>query len=108
MLRRWFHRWILSRRWATFVVLGLSFFAFGVASINLVYLLKANGTLLIDNGWQAVMDGGLRQLVELVVTAYGAMACYIVFKTCEYHLAHWLGEDPADSAPASIPEENKP
>jgi hypothetical protein len=96
MLRAWFHRWILARRWATFVVLGLSFFVFGAGTLNIVYLLKANGTLLVDYGWQAVMDGGLRQLAELVFTGYLSMAAYVVFKTCEHRLSHWLGDESAD------------
>jgi len=100
-MRKWFHRWVLSRRWATFIVLGLSFFVFGAGSLNLFFLLKANGTLLIEYGWQAVMDGGLRQLVELIVTGYLSMAAYVVFKTCEYRLAHWLGDDTHDPIPVS-------
>jgi hypothetical protein len=103
-MRKLFHRWVFSRRWATFIVLGLSFFVFGAGSLNLFYLLKANTTLLVDYGWRAVMDGGARQLVELIVTGYVSMAAYVVFKTCEYRLAHWLGDDPDDSVPAS--EEN--
>jgi hypothetical protein len=31
-------------------------------------LLKANAGLLATHGWPTVMDGGLRQLVELLVT----------------------------------------
>ena len=30
-----FQRWILSRLWLTFVVLGVSFFIFGAATVNL-------------------------------------------------------------------------
>ena len=100
-MRRWFHRWVLSRRWATFIVLGLSFFVFGACSLNLFYMLKANATLLAQYGWQAVMDGGVRQLVELLLTGYLSMAAYVVFKTCEYRLAHWLGDEPHDSIPVS-------
>ena len=98
MLRRLFHRWILSRRWLTFIVLGLAFFVFGAGTLNIVYLLKANGTLLLDYGWQAVMDGGLRQLAELLLTGYASMAAYVVFKTCEHHLSHWLAEAPPEPA----------
>jgi hypothetical protein len=87
-----FQRWILSRLWLTFVVLGVSFFVFGAATVNLGRLLLANSRLLSDYGWQAVMDGALCQLVELVITGYLSMAAYIVFKTCEHRLSNWLGD----------------
>jgi len=93
-MKAWFHRVVLSRRWATFLVLGLSFLAFGAGSLNLFYVAKANLTLLLDNGWMAVMDGGGQQLLEVVLTAYLSMAAYVVFKACEYRLVHWLGDPP--------------
>jgi hypothetical protein len=93
MLRRWFQRVVLSRIWLCFLVMGASFFAFGVGSLNLFYLLRANGNLLLDHGWMAVMDGGLRQLAELLASGYLAMTAYVVFKTCEHRLAHWLAGD---------------
>ena len=95
-MKRWFHRVVLCRRWATFVVLGLSFFAFGVGSLNLFYVLRANINLLTSHGWQALMDGGAQQLLELLVTGYLSMAAYVVFKACEHHLVHWLGDPPTD------------
>jgi hypothetical protein len=94
MLRRWFHRVVLARLWATYVCLGVSFFAFGAGTLNIVYLLKANTDLLLSYGWQAVMDGGLQQLLELVVTGYLSLAAYVVFKACEYRLVNWLKEAP--------------
>ena len=95
MFRRWFHRAVLSRLWAAYLCLGLSFFVFGAGTLNIVYLLRANADLLWTYGWQAVMDGGLRQLVELLATGYAAMAAYVLFKACEYRLVHWLKEEPA-------------
>ena len=92
-LQRWFQVVVLSRVWLTFVVMGLAFFSFGVGSLNLFYLLQANGTLLLEYGWVAVMEGGLYQLTELLVTGYASMAAYIVFKACEYRLAHWLADE---------------
>ncbi|MBI5258031.1 MAG: hypothetical protein HY855_16130 [Burkholderiales bacterium] len=91
-MKRWFHRVVLRRLWLSFVVMVLSFFAFGIGSLNLFYLLRANANLLLDHGWQAVMDGGLAQLAELLFSGFAAMAAYIVFKTCEHRLVHWLGE----------------
>ena len=92
-LNRWFQVVVLRRVWLTFMVMGLAFFSFGVGSLNLFYMLQANGTLLLEYGWVAVMEGGLRQLAELLVTGYASMAAYIVFKACEYRLAHWLADE---------------
>jgi hypothetical protein len=99
VLKRWFHRAVLSRLWATYLCLGLAFFAFGAGTLNIVYLLRANSELLWEYGWQALMDGGLQQLLELLFTGYLAMAAYIVFKACEYRLVHWLKDEPAAPAP---------
>ncbi|HSW07232.1 hypothetical protein [Aquabacterium sp.] len=95
-MKRWFHRVVLSRLWLTFIVMTLSFFAFGIGTLNLFYLLRANSSLLLDHGWQALMDGGAAQLVELLTNGLLGMAAYLVFKACEYRLVHWLG-DPRDS-----------
>ncbi|MEO6321282.1 MAG: hypothetical protein ABIR56_11415 [Polaromonas sp.] len=93
-MKKLFHRWVLSRLWLTFVVLGLSFFAFGVGTLNLAHLLLANAAYISDYGWTAVMEGGLHQLAELVVKSYLSMLAYVVFKTCEHRLSLWLGEPP--------------
>ena len=89
-MKRWFHRLVLSRRWAAFIVLGLSFVAFGAGSLNLFFVFKANINLLLEHGWMAVVDGGGQQLLELLITGYASMAAYVVFKACEYRLVHWL------------------
>jgi len=81
---------ILSRRWSAFLVLGLAFFAFGAGTVNLFTLLHANASLIAEHGWQAVMDGGLRQLAELLLTGYVSMAAYVVAKLCEDHLVRQL------------------
>jgi len=85
---------VLGRVWLSFVVLGLSFFAFGAGTLNLFFLLRANSSLVLEHGWIALMDGGAQQLVELLVTGYLSMAAYVVFKACEYRLAHWLTDAP--------------
>jgi hypothetical protein len=94
--KRWFHRVVLSRLWLSYVVMCLAFFAFGIGTLNLFYLLRANSALLVDHGWQAVLDGGAMQLVELLFSGFAAMAAYVVFKACEHRLVHWLA-DPRDS-----------
>jgi hypothetical protein len=97
MLKRWFQRTVLARRWLTFLVMGFAFFVFGVGTYNIFMLLRANIELIADYGWMALMDGAARQLAELVITGYLSIAAYVVFKTCEYRLAHDLGD--ADPAP---------
>lgn len=86
-----FQRVVLARLWLTFVVLGASFLAGALGTVNLVSLLVANARLLHDNGWQAVMDGGLQQSIELVLQGTLSCASYVVFKTCEHRLSDWLG-----------------
>jgi hypothetical protein len=102
-LTGWFQRVVLGRVWLCFIVLGLSFFAFGVGSLNLFFLLRANTSLVLDNGWMALADGGAEQLVELLVSGYLSMAAYVVFKACEYRLAHWLSDPPhAPETPSNL------
>ena len=90
MLQRWLHRVLFTRRWLTFLVMCLSFFVFGAGSLNLFLLLKTNTTLVVDNGWQALMDGAAAQFGELMLTGVLSMAAYLLFKACEYALVHWL------------------
>jgi hypothetical protein len=52
-----------------------------------------HGALLTSYGWQAVMDGGLRQLLEIVITGYLSMAAYVIFKVCEHVLVDHIVED---------------
>ena len=87
-----FQRVVLSRLWLTFVVLGLSFLGGALGTLNLVSWLVANVRLLRDHGWMAVMDGGLQQLVELALQGALSGVAYVVFKTCEHRLSHWLGQ----------------
>ena len=89
-MRAWFRRQVLSRRWACFVVMVLSFLAFGAGSLNLFFVLRANLGLLAEHGWQAVMDGGLQQFAEILLSGGASMAAYIVFKACEHRLVQWL------------------
>lgn len=93
-MRSLFQRLVLARVWLTFVVLGLAFFGFGAGTVNLGLLLMANARFLSDNGWMAVMDGGLWQLLQLLATGFASMAAYVVFKTCEHRLSDWLGHAP--------------
>ena len=89
-LRRHFQRVVLTRPWLTFVVLGIAFFCFGIGTLNLLHVLRANADFLLENGWRGVMDGGALQLVGLIFNGYLAMAAYVVMKTCEHALTDWF------------------
>ena len=91
-MKNWFQRVILSRRWATFVVMGLSFLLFGVASLNLFYVARANFSLISEHGWQALVDGGAQRFLEVLMTGYLSMAAFVVAKACEVRLVHWLAD----------------
>ena len=90
--KAWFQRVVLRRYGLCFIVMGLSFFGFGIGTLNLIYVFQANAGLLLTHGWQALWDGGLVQLIEILVTGYASLLAYIVFKACEYRLAHGLTE----------------
>lgn len=76
----------------TFLLLCLSFLLFGLTSLNLLHLLQANFDLLIEHGWLALMDGALRQLVELIISGLISAIFYLLFKTCEKVLVERLTE----------------
>lgn len=40
-----------------------------------------------------MLEGGLRQLLELLLNGFLAMMAYVVFKACEHRLSHWLSDD---------------
>jgi hypothetical protein len=75
----------------TFLLMGLSFGLFGLATFNLLYLFKANLNLFIDYGAMVIGDGALRQLFELIVYGYLGLGAYLFFKVCEHALVdHFL------------------
>ena len=88
--RRGWMAWLHRHPLAAFLLLGLSFLLFGAGTVNLALLLQLNLKLWLDAGWQAAMDGALRQLGELLLSGYAAMAAYIVFKCCEKALVERL------------------
>ena len=92
-MNTFFQRHVLSRLWATFITLGLGFLVFGACTVNLGLRLMANLQLLQDYGWQAAMDGAAGQLVELALTGYAGLVAYVMFKSCEHRLTHWLGHE---------------
>jgi hypothetical protein len=91
-LKAWFHRCVLRRYGLCFIAMGISFFAFGIGTLNLIHTFQANAELLLTHGAQALWDGGLMQLVEILITGYASLLAYIVFKACEYRLVHGLAD----------------
>jgi hypothetical protein len=64
------------------------------SSFNLFHLAMANITFLQTYGVMAIKDGGLVQLLGLVLQGTVALLCYIGFKACETELvSRWRGSD---------------
>ena len=83
-------KWTVRHWVLTFLLMGVAFVAFGMLSLNLVQVFAANIRFLSEHGVEAIMEGGLLQLLELVASAYGAIAFYVTFKTCEHALVERL------------------
>ena len=106
-MKRWFHRAVLSRRWLTFLIMGLAFFAFGAGTVNIFMLFVANADYISRYGWEALLEGGAQQFVELVVSGYLSIAAYLTFKACEYRLVRDLCDDVAQD-PRRRPAKHAP
>lgn len=75
---------------AAFVVMGLAFIGFGLVSLNLLYLIRANVALVLEHGATALLDGALQQLLELFALGFSGLAMYLLFKVCEKILVEKL------------------
>lgn len=75
---------------AAFVVMGLAFIGFGLVSLNLLYLIRANAELVLQHGAMALLDGALQQLIELLGLGFLGLAMYLIFKVCEHILVEKL------------------
>ena len=82
--------WMVRHWLCTFSAMGIAFVMFGMLSLNIVQVISANIHFLLEHGFQAIQDGGLEQLLELLFSAYGAVAFYVMFKTCEHALVQRL------------------
>ena len=81
----------LSRHWwLAFLLMGVSFVLFGLVTLNLLHTLGANFEFLATYGIDAVREGGLVQLLQMVVSGYFAAASYVAFKLCEKVLVERL------------------
>ena len=72
-------RVLLRHWWLALLLMGVSFVLFGIASLNLLAVLQANLRFLLEHGVDAVREGALQQLLELVAYGYAAAAFYVIF-----------------------------
>jgi len=84
------YAFLLRWWWLAFLLMGICFVLFGLLSLNLLHSLGANLEFLGMHGVDAVREGGLRQLVELIATGYAAALFYVLFKLCERVLVERL------------------
>ncbi len=92
------------------MLLGVFFLLFGLTSINLFFLLKANLNLFLEYGLMVIDDGALEQLAELLGSAYLSMLFWLLFRVCERILVErltkkrfgwrWMNQDADVSAPS--------
>ncbi len=83
-----------KRPWLTFFLMGVSFLLFGVMTVNIFVLLKANLDLYVNYGTMVLADGALLQLAELIGFGYLSMLFYVLFKACEHVLVRHLTCEP--------------
>jgi hypothetical protein len=67
----------------TFLLMGVFFLLSGITSINLYVVLRANLDLFRQYGTQVIEDGALRQLLEILGTAFFSIVFFVLFVVCE-------------------------
>jgi hypothetical protein len=82
MLRR-FMEFLRRHLLLTFLLMGAFFLLSGITSINLYVVLKANVDLFRTYGAMVIDDGALRQLVEILGTAFFSIFSFVLFVVCE-------------------------
>ena len=92
-VNRPFYLWLRRHPLASFLLMTLSFIAFGYLTLDLVRLIGSNTAFIVAHGWVALASGGLQQFAELSLSALLAMACYLLFKLSEQALLKRLSED---------------
>ena len=78
--------WMLRHPTLTFVLMAALFLSFGLLSMDLVKIVSANTSYILDYGLEGLWDGGLLQFFELMGTALIAVLTYLGFKLCEHAL----------------------
>ena len=86
MIRRLLAQIFGGPAWRTFLLMGAFGGLFAITSYNLLVLFSANFQFIATYGLMAAKDGGVLQLVQLVVYGYLSLAFYILFKGCLYGL----------------------
>ena len=67
MLAKWLSVVFYGPAWLTFLVMGAALGGSALSTYNLYKLFSANFALISTYGVMALVDGGLRQIVELAV-----------------------------------------
>ena len=110
-------RWLAHAPWPVLLLgLTLGFAAFGLGTLNLYLVLRANLRYLAENGLTGLQMGGALQLVLLAATGYASMAGYAIGKWFEHRLmdrvSSWAGlhahVPAAANAPATRPRRSPP
>jgi hypothetical protein len=70
--------------WRTFLLMGVFGGSSAYATYNLLMLFMANFTFISSYGLMGVKEGGLLQLIELIVWGYLGAGFYVLFKGCLY------------------------
>jgi hypothetical protein len=78
--------WLVQHFVATYLLMVCLFLIFGLLSLDLVKYVSANANYILENGLQGLWDGGLRQMIELILTSFFAVLAYVGFKVCEHAL----------------------
>ncbi len=68
------------------LIAGALIVIFAYATLNLFQMSMANLRFLTEFGWTAVMQGGLTQLVQIILGGTIALLSYVGFKICETEL----------------------
>lgn len=75
---------VLTFHWlSTLLLMGVFGLLFGLVSLNIISLLHANFSFVLQHGAIALMHGALYQLFELL--AYGVLSIllWLLFRACE-------------------------
>lgn len=91
-MRKRLNTWLYRHAACTFLLMGASFIVFGVLSLNLIFLLKANIEAILEHGTMIIAEGAGRQFIELIAYGYLSLAFFVVFKCCEQILVRRLTE----------------
>jgi hypothetical protein len=85
-MQAFFHAIFNGPAWRTFLLMGVFGGLFALSSYNLLELFTANFRYVSEYGVMALMEGGLRQLLELIFYGYLSVGFYVLFKGCLYGL----------------------